>query len=187
MVKKLGTIEELIKRAHDRDAPPLVIKYFATWCDPCKKSAPWFDDLARKFSKIEFASVDIDDVPLVCTTYGVRTIPAVHVWNRGSRVEVFSNRESFPKVESMLIKMLEHDPYASYRCELESAHVNSVITESSTAADQKNDAGTQLKSAKLPTDAPDTTPINARRDSDATKPVIVRAELSKSEKRKRDV
>ena len=42
-----------------------VIKFYATWCGPCKDYAPTFDKIAEaKKDCCEFESVDIDQNPL---------------------------------------------------------------------------------------------------------------------------
>jgi thiol-disulfide isomerase/thioredoxin len=55
---------------------PVVIKFWATWCGPCKKFAPHFD-AAAKNSDREFVSVDIDQSPELVEAFGIQSVPTV--------------------------------------------------------------------------------------------------------------
>jgi thioredoxin 1 len=54
-----------------------VIKFTATWCGPCKKVAPTFDDLAvsQDYKNCTFVSVDIDEFEEISNKYRVTSIP----------------------------------------------------------------------------------------------------------------
>lgn len=63
---------------------PVVVDFWAEWCQPCKQIAPFLEELASDFDgKVKVAKVNIDDNPLTPTKYGVRGIPTLMVFKNG--------------------------------------------------------------------------------------------------------
>ena len=57
---------------------PAVIDFYATWCGPCKMTAPIFADLANTFAgEVDFYKVDIDQQPELAGLFGVTSIPSL--------------------------------------------------------------------------------------------------------------
>lgn len=59
------------------DDKPTVIKFWATWCAPCKKLSPVIEKLESEFSNVKFVSIDIEQVPVMAQKYKVRSLPSV--------------------------------------------------------------------------------------------------------------
>lgn len=55
---------------------PVIIDFYATWCRPCKMTAPVVEELAKDYQgKIDFYKVDIDKEQELAVTFGIRSIP----------------------------------------------------------------------------------------------------------------
>lgn len=55
---------------------PAVIDFYATWCGPCKATAPIVAELAAEYKdEIDFYKVDIDQQPELAQLFGVQSIP----------------------------------------------------------------------------------------------------------------
>ncbi|XP_010531799.1 PREDICTED: thioredoxin H2 [Tarenaya hassleriana] len=65
----------------------LVIDFTASWCGPCKMMSPVFSGLAEKFTDVEFAKVDVDEVPDVAREFGVQAMPTFVLVKRGKEVD----------------------------------------------------------------------------------------------------
>jgi thioredoxin 1 len=63
---------------------PVVVDFWAEWCQPCKQIAPFLEELAGSMGEqVTVAKVNIDDNPLTPTKYGVRGIPTLMVFRNG--------------------------------------------------------------------------------------------------------
>lgn len=57
---------------------PIVVDFNATWCGPCRKFAPIFEEMSKKYSgQIQFISVDVDRCPDVANAFEVQSIPFI--------------------------------------------------------------------------------------------------------------
>ncbi|KAK9459047.1 PITH domain-containing protein [Lipomyces oligophaga] len=63
-----------------------VVDFNATWCGPCKVIGPHFEELARRFSNVVFASVDIDLNKSIAGRYKITAVPSFLFLNKGNEV-----------------------------------------------------------------------------------------------------
>ncbi len=57
-----------------------VLKFSATWCQPCKALAPKFEEIKQKYSdnpNIVFQELDVDKCQDLATKYIIRSVPTV--------------------------------------------------------------------------------------------------------------
>jgi thioredoxin 1 len=63
---------------------PVVVDFWAEWCQPCKQIAPFLEELSSDMAdQVKIAKVNIDDNPLTPTKYGVRGIPTLMLFKNG--------------------------------------------------------------------------------------------------------
>jgi thioredoxin len=53
-----------------------ILKFYATWCGPCRRLSPVVDKLAE-ITKIEVEAIDIDQWPGKAQAYGVQSVPTI--------------------------------------------------------------------------------------------------------------
>uniref|UniRef100_A0AB33J014 Thioredoxin n=1 Tax=Prevotella sp. GTC17259 TaxID=3236795 RepID=A0AB33J014_9BACT len=57
---------------------PAVIDFYATWCGPCKATAPVLEEVATEnIGKLDVYKVDIDKEPELAALFNVRSIPTL--------------------------------------------------------------------------------------------------------------
>ncbi|MFL5327658.1 MAG: thioredoxin [Gemmataceae bacterium] len=64
-------------------AEPVLVDFWAAWCGPCRSMNPSIENLARDF---KVCKVNIDTNQELATRYGISSIPALLIFNRGKIV-----------------------------------------------------------------------------------------------------
>ena len=79
-----GTFEDEVVKSDI----PVVVDFWADWCAPCKMIAPIVEELAEELDgQVKFAKLDVDANPKSATSYGVRGIPTLLIFNGGKPVD----------------------------------------------------------------------------------------------------
>ncbi len=66
---------------------PVLVKFEADWCGPCKAMKPMISDIAAEFDgKLTIATLDIDQNNQTPYKYGVRGVPTVILFDKGQIV-----------------------------------------------------------------------------------------------------
>jgi thioredoxin 1 len=66
---------------------PTLVDFWAEWCGPCMVMHPVFTRLSRKFKKIRFARLNIDENRDIATKLGIQAIPIFIMFKNGKPVD----------------------------------------------------------------------------------------------------
>ncbi|MCH5181313.1 MAG: thioredoxin [Prevotellaceae bacterium] len=67
---------------------PVVVDFSATWCGPCQRIAPYFEQLAETYAgKVIIGKCDVDEAELLPARFGVRNVPTVLFIKNGEVVD----------------------------------------------------------------------------------------------------
>ena len=61
MVRSLATKEEFDTLLSSSGDKAVVVDFTATWCGPCQRIAPIYEELAKEFPQCVFVKVDVDE------------------------------------------------------------------------------------------------------------------------------
>lgn len=81
--------EEGFKKTVLDNAQPVLVDFWATWCMPCRMVAPVIEELSKEYPAVQFAKVDVDQVPDVAQEYGISAIPTIVLFKGGKEVQRF--------------------------------------------------------------------------------------------------
>jgi len=69
---------------------PVLVDFWAIWCQPCKMLAPTIDAIADEFEgRVKVGKVDTDSNRDVSIKYGIQSIPTVIIFKDGEPVKKF--------------------------------------------------------------------------------------------------
>ncbi len=63
---------------------PVLVDFFADWCEPCKQMAPILKDVKSALKEnVRILKVNVDKNPVIATKYQIRSVPTVIIFKNG--------------------------------------------------------------------------------------------------------
>lgn len=76
--------EYLHNKNNTHNATHLFVDFYAEWCGPCKRIAPFIHKLSEKYTSVAFLKVDVDTCESLSKKYGVRAMPTFITFTVGN-------------------------------------------------------------------------------------------------------
>ncbi|KAH8305558.1 hypothetical protein KR059_000926 [Drosophila kikkawai] len=84
---KVQSAEDFDKKVKNSQQP-VVVDFFATWCNPCKLLTPRIENVVgEQKGSIKLAKVDIDEHSELALDYDVAAVPVLVVMQNGKEVQ----------------------------------------------------------------------------------------------------
>ena len=82
---------------------PVLVDFWAEWCQPCKMLAPTVEEIAGEYKdKIKVGKLNVDDNPSTATKYGIRGIPTLLFFKGGKVVQQVTGVKSKAEIKKII-------------------------------------------------------------------------------------
>lgn len=86
---------------------PVLVDFWATWCQPCRALAPTLDELATSYQgKVKVAKLDVDVNNSTAEKYGIRALPTLLLFKDGKVIDQIVGSVARHKLEETVKKAL---------------------------------------------------------------------------------
>ena len=86
---------------------PVLVDFWATWCNPCRSLSPRIDELAERYSgKVEIVKYNVDENYEFSNKYGIRSIPALLFFKNGELVKTINGAVPNNVIEDVLKELM---------------------------------------------------------------------------------
>ncbi|MEV4439495.1 tetratricopeptide repeat protein [Streptomyces sp. NPDC049577] len=87
---------------------PVVIDFWADWCEPCKQLGPLLERLAEEYAgRFVLAKVDVEANQLLFQQFGVQSIPAVFAVVAGQALPLFQGAAPEAQIRQVLDQLIQ--------------------------------------------------------------------------------
>ena len=77
-----------------QDNAIVIIDFWASWCGPCKRFAPVFEEASEKHADIVFAKVNTEEEPEIAGYFQIQAIPTLAVFR--DQIGIYQNSGALP-------------------------------------------------------------------------------------------
>lgn len=82
---------------------PVLLDFWAEWCQPCKMLAPTVEELAEEYDgQVLFGKLNVDDNPQTATKFGIRGIPTLLFFKGGNVAQQMVGVKSKAEIKKVI-------------------------------------------------------------------------------------
>ncbi|MFF2504531.1 tetratricopeptide repeat protein [Streptomyces sp. NPDC058067] len=104
-VDEAGFERDVLQRSAE---VPVVIDFWAEWCEPCKQLSPLLEGLAAEYNgRFVLAKIDVDANQMLMQQFGVQGIPAVFAVVAGQALPLFQGAAPVEQIRGTLDQLIQ--------------------------------------------------------------------------------
>lgn len=104
-VDEAGFERDVLQRSTE---VPVVIDFWAEWCEPCKQLSPLLEQLAVEYNgRFLLAKIDVDANQMLMQQFGVQGIPAVFAVVAGQALPLFQGAAGLEQIRGTLDQLVQ--------------------------------------------------------------------------------
>ncbi|MCL7381547.1 tetratricopeptide repeat protein [Streptomyces sp. 35G-GA-8] len=104
-VDEAGFERDVLQRSTE---VPVVIDFWAEWCEPCKQLSPVLERLAREYNgRFVLAKIDVDANQMLMQQFGIQGIPAVFAVVAGQALPLFQGAAPEAQIRGTLDQLIQ--------------------------------------------------------------------------------
>ncbi|MFJ2418412.1 tetratricopeptide repeat protein [Streptomyces brevispora] len=104
-VDEAGFESDVLQRSAE---VPVVIDFWAEWCEPCKQLGPLLERLAQEYNgRFVLAKVDVDANQMLMQQFGIQGIPAVFAVVAGQALPLFQGAAPESQIRQTLDQLIQ--------------------------------------------------------------------------------
>ncbi|WP_103502184.1 MULTISPECIES: tetratricopeptide repeat protein [unclassified Streptomyces] len=104
-VDEAGFEQDVLQRSAE---VPVVIDFWAEWCQPCKQLGPLLERLAHDYAgRFVLAKIDVDQNQMLFQQFGVQGIPAVFAVVGGQALPLFQGAAPEQQIRQVLDQLIQ--------------------------------------------------------------------------------
>ncbi|WP_189320599.1 tetratricopeptide repeat protein [Streptomyces flaveus] len=104
-VDEAGFERDVLQRSTE---VPVVIDFWAEWCEPCKQLSPLLERLAVEYNgRFVLAKIDVDANQMLMQQFGIQGIPAVFAVVAGQALPLFQGAAPEPQIRGTLDQLIQ--------------------------------------------------------------------------------
>ncbi|MEU4168330.1 tetratricopeptide repeat protein [Streptomyces sp. NPDC026665] len=104
-VDEAGFEQDVLQRSTE---VPVVIDFWAEWCEPCKQLSPLLERLAVEYNgRFVLAKIDVDANQMLMQQFGVQGIPAVFAVVAGQALPLFQGAAAEAQIRGTLDQLVQ--------------------------------------------------------------------------------
>lgn len=66
---------------------PVLVDFWAPWCNPCILLSPIIDDISKKYDgKLRIVKLNVDDNYDITSAYKIRNVPTLILFRKGKKI-----------------------------------------------------------------------------------------------------
>lgn len=100
---------------------PVLVRFTAEWCNPCKQLAPLLDKAVAEVGKgrVSHVAIDIDQNRMIAEQFRIQSVPTVYAFLGGQPVDGFVGVKSERELKAFIEKLLTQAPQTDEEASIE--------------------------------------------------------------------